>query len=95
MKLATMKRAAQFGVRHLQTIAEDSGEWSSQMRGDIRLAIAMLKAAPDLLDNAGTLAGFVEAGPCDDTISRSLHRRAQNVRKAIATGTDRNEGDKL
>lgn len=95
MKLGTMKRAAQFGVRHLQTIAEDNGEWSPQMRGDIRLAIAMLKVAPDLLNNAGMLAGFVEAGPCDDSTSRSLHRSAKNIRKAIALGTDRNEGDKL
>lgn len=94
MKLSTMKRAAAYGVRHLQTIAEDAG-YSRQVMNDLNLAIAMLKVAPDLIHNAGMLAGYAEAGPCDDDVTRSLHNRAQKIREAIRLGTDRGQGDLL
>jgi hypothetical protein len=97
MKHATMKRAASYGIGHLQAIASDMGgsDYSREMRNDINLAIAMLRAAPDLIHYAPHLCGCIEAGDGTDETQARLMKSVAKLRAAIERGTDRKQGELL
>jgi len=94
MKPATMQRAAAFGARFLQTAGEASA-YSRQQKNDLDLAIAMLRAAPDLIRYAPVLCGAAEAGDGSDETQATLMRAAAKLRAAIERATDRSEGEKI
>lgn len=96
---ATIKRAASYGVRLLQSMHEDMGSYpgrgaySRQMHNDIELAIAMLKAAPDLFDAMPSMLGYFEAGfEPEEPVLRNAIRRG---RAAYDRGLDRSQAEWL
>lgn len=93
--LSTMRRSVEYAVRFLHTAAEGTECMTRQQINDLNLAVAMLRAAPDLIHNAPELCGLVEAGPADDDTTRALHRTAEKLRDAIERGTNREFGSNL
>jgi hypothetical protein len=98
---ATIKRAAEYGRRHLLTIFEDMGTgggYALRSRNDILLAIAMLREAPAAFEALRTFHAYFAAGPGATRSRRpTRHRIAHAMRLsegALKRGLDRSEGRK-